>query len=81
MVKELNGHAGRLATLLGLVVAATALSLGNGPLNTALTHFDLPTNALVYGSLVLAGVCVRQRLLGADRDWQGVTSQAVKGST
>jgi hypothetical protein len=58
LIKELNGHAGRLATLLGLVVAALALSMSNGPIKDALTGFDLSAHAFVYGALLLAGLCI-----------------------
>jgi hypothetical protein len=58
LIKELNGHAARLATLLGLVVAAVAFSLGNGPLKDSLTSFDLSAHAFVYGALVVVGLCV-----------------------
>lgn len=58
LIKELNGHAGRLGTLLGLVVAASALSLSNGPIKDALTNFDLSAHAFLYGALIVVGTCI-----------------------
>jgi hypothetical protein len=58
VIKELNGHAGRLATLLGLVVAASALSLSNDPIKDTLVKFDLSAHPVVYGALALAGLCL-----------------------
>jgi hypothetical protein len=65
LIKELNGHAGRLATLLGLVVAALALSMSNGPIKDALTGFDLSAHAFVYGALLLAGLCIYSGAISA----------------
>ncbi len=52
VVKELNAHAGRLATLLGLIVAASSFSLTNGPIHDALLQLDFDKHALLYGCVV-----------------------------
>src|SRR5262249_14529407 len=41
LIQELNGHAGRLATLLGLIVAALALSMSDGAIKDALIRQTL----------------------------------------
>jgi hypothetical protein len=52
IVKELNSHAGRLATLLGFVLTATSISLGNAPIHDDLIKPDA-SHTLIYLSLVL----------------------------
>src|SRR5439155_15956241 len=52
-VKEMNAHAGRLATVLAFVLTATSFSLTAGPVHDALVApFDLK-NALVYVALIV----------------------------
>ena len=52
IVKELNSHAGRVASMLGFVLAATSISLGNGPIHDDLVKPDT-SHTLIYFSLVL----------------------------
>jgi hypothetical protein len=40
VVKELNSHVGRVATLLGLLIAATTFSLGSSSIREPLASFD-----------------------------------------
>jgi hypothetical protein len=58
LIKELNAHAGRLATLLTIVVVVTSFSLANGPIHDALVAFDPSAHGFLYGALVLLAFCV-----------------------
>lgn len=58
LVQELNAHAGRLATLLTVVVVVTSFSLVNGPIHDALVSFDPSAHGFLYGALFLLGWCL-----------------------
>jgi len=53
LVKELNAHAGRLLTLLGLLVTATAFSLSNGLIRDALVSGHQPQSGATNIVLIL----------------------------
>jgi hypothetical protein len=68
LLKELNAHVGRLATVLAIVVAATSFTLANGPIRDALSSFNVATHGHVYGMLLLLGATLwigTQSVMGA----------------
>jgi hypothetical protein len=60
LVKELNGHAGRLASLLAFVVAVLVFSTANGPI-----HDQIAANALGTETLVVLLITAVLIFLGA----------------
>jgi len=63
-LKELNAHAGRVATLLGLLLAATSLSLANGPVHDAVVLFNPSAHGFMYGLLIVLGFTLYGGVLG-----------------
>jgi hypothetical protein len=51
VVKEMNAHVGRLATLFGLLVAGTTFTLANGPIHETL---NAPSPAITFQLFLLA---------------------------
>jgi hypothetical protein len=56
LVKELNAHAGRLAALSGVLIAATALSFADGPVHDAIANGTVDRFWLAYTALLALGV-------------------------
>jgi hypothetical protein len=56
VVKELNAHAGRLATLIGLLLAASTFSLTNGLIHDAIASVNVERYSLLYGCLAALGL-------------------------
>lgn len=66
VLKEVNAHAGRLATFLGLVVGATTFSLKSGALRDAVTAADRQ-HVSVYAMLALVALALGRAVLFALR--------------
>jgi hypothetical protein len=56
LVKELNAHAGRLATLLGLLLTATSLTIATGPIHDAIGAADISAHGVLYALLIMLGI-------------------------
>jgi hypothetical protein len=54
IVKEQNAHAGRLATLLGIVLAAISVTLANGPVHDAIVKPSSAHGLLYFALFALA---------------------------